>query len=291
VEKGRVYKSSTAVTLQDMPSASSNVKNTASRAADSKSLEYLARGGFVAYGVIHLLFAWVVLQVAFNGSRQESDQAGALQSLAGNGFGKVLLGIIAVGMIGLALWQGFEAALGTGGEQDKQAIAERVVSGIRAGLYIYLAYLAFNVIRGANSSISNNQKNRSAGIMAHSGGRWLVGIAGLVILGVGIGIFVYGLLKKFEKRIDMQRMTPTVRKSTRRLGMAGYMAKGFAYAVAGVLVVTAAVTYDPEKARGLDSALKTLAGQPWGAWLLGLIALGLAAFGVFCFSQAKYRRV
>ena len=89
----------------------------------------------------------------------------------------------------------------------------------------------------------------------------------------------------------MQEIRPSVRKSTRRLGMAGYSAKGVAYAIAGVLVVVAAVKYDPNKARGLDAALKTLAGHSYGPWLLALIALGFAAFGVFCFSQAKYRKV
>jgi hypothetical protein len=82
-----------------MSSATSQVKHRASRAADSKPLEMLARGGFIGYGVIHLLFAWIVAQVAFGGSKQESDQSGALQSLAGNSFGKVLLVLIAIGMV------------------------------------------------------------------------------------------------------------------------------------------------------------------------------------------------
>ena len=274
-----------------MSSATSQVKHTASRAADSKPLEYLARGGFITYGIVHLLLAWLILQVAFRGSKQESDQAGALQQLAGNAFGKVLLVVIAVGMIGLALWQAFEAVIGESGRQDKEAIAERVLSGIRVIVYGYLAVLAFKVVSGANSSTSNKQQNRSAGIMAHSGGRWLIGFVGLVVIGVGVGMVVNGVTKRFERRLDTQRMKPAVRKSTRRLGIAGYAAKGVAYAIAGILVISAAVTYDPEKAGGLDSGLKTLAGHQWGVWLLVLIGLGFAAFGVFCFSQARYRRV
>jgi hypothetical protein len=99
------------------------------------------------------------------------------------------------------------------------------------------------------------------------------------------------LTKRFEKHLNTAQMNPTVRKTTRRLGMAGYPAKGVAYGIAGVLVLTAAITYDPKKASGLDGALKTLAGHGWGIWLLVLIALGFAAFGVFCFSQARYRKV
>ena len=274
-----------------MSSATSQVKNRASRAADSKPLEMLARGGFVGYGIIHLLFAWIVAQVAFGGSKQESDQSGALQSLAGNGFGKVLLILIAIGMVALAVWQGFEAAIGESGPQTRTAIAERVVSGVRAILYLSIAWYAIKTYRGGSASMAQNQESKSAGLMGHSGGRWLVGLIGLVVLGVGIGMFIYGLRKKFLEHLNTGQMNPSVRKSTTRLGMAGYMAKGTAYAIAGVLVVSAAVTYNPDQARGLDAALKTLAGHPWGVWLLALIGLGIAAFGVYCFSQAKYRKV
>jgi hypothetical protein len=274
-----------------MSSATSQVKHTASRAADSKPLEYVARGGFIGYGIIHLLFAWITFQVAFRGSGKESDQSGALKSLAGNGGGKVLLVVIGVGMIGLAIWQAFEAAIGESGPRTKTAIAERVVSGVRAILYLWLAFYAFKIVNGANASMAQSQQTKSATIMAHSGGRWLIGLVGLVVIGVGVGIFVYGWKKKFLQHLNTQQMPPSVRKSTTRLGMAGYMAKGVAYAIAGALVVSAAVTYDPQQARGLDAALKTLAGHPWGVWLLAMIGVGLAAFGIYCFAQARYRKV
>jgi hypothetical protein len=274
-----------------MSSATSHVKGSASRAADSKPLEYLARGGFITYGIIHLLLAWLALQVAFGDSGKEGDQSGALQSLAGNGFGKVLLVVIVIGMVGLAIWQALSAIIGEKGQTGKRAIAERVISGIRAIVYLWLAWTAVKVIRGANSSSANNTKNKSSSLMSHTGGRWLIGLIGLVILGIGIGLIVYALKKEFEKRLKMQQMPAAVRKSTRRLGMAGYSAKGVAYGITGVLVVIAAVKYDPSKARGLDAALKTLTGHSYGPWLLVLIALGIAAFGVFCFVQAKYRKV
>jgi hypothetical protein len=274
-----------------MSSTASNVKHHASRAADSKPLEYLARGGFVGYGIIHLLFAWIALQVAFGGSSKESDQSGALTELASKPFGKTLLVIIAIGLFAMALWQLFEAIVGESGEQTKGAIAERVVSGIRAGLYVYLGWVAIKVIQGANASMGDNSQSRSAGLMHSTGGRWLVGLAGLVVLGVGVGIFVYGLRKKFTKHLNTGQMPVSTRQPIVRLGMAGYMAKGVAYSIAGILFVIAAVTYDADKARGLDGALKTLAGHPWGVWLLALIAAGIAAFGVYCFAQAKYRKI
>ncbi|GIF13194.1 DUF1206 domain-containing protein [Actinoplanes teichomyceticus] len=274
-----------------MSSTTSHVKYHASRAADSKPLEYLARGGFVGYGIIHLLFAWIALQVAFGGSGKESDQSGALQEIARHSYGKTLLVIIAVGLAAMAVWQAFLAIVGESGEQNRAALAERVLSGVRAALYVYLGWLAVKVVKGANASMGDNYESKSSGLMQSSGGRWLIGLIGVAVIGAGIGIFLYGLTRKFTEHLNTQQMPAGTRQPIIRLGMAGYMAKGVAYAVAGVLFVVAAVTYDPDKARGLDAALKTLAGHPWGVWLLALIAAGIAAFGVYCLAQAKYRKI
>lgn len=274
-----------------MTSAASNVKSTASKAANSKPLEYLARGGFIGYGIVHLIFAWIALQVAFQGSSQESDQSGALQTLAGNGVGKTLLVLIVIGMIAMAIWQAFEAAIGESGEQTTGAKAERVLSGVRAILYLYLAWTAIKVLQGANSSMGDNSQSKTSTLMDSSGGRWLVGLIGIVVVGVGVGMAIYGFREKFVKHLNTGEMPQGTRKPIIRLGKAGYMAKGTAYAIAGILVVSAAVTYDADKARGLDAALKALAANSWGVWLLALIALGIAAFGVYCIAQAKYRKV
>ncbi|MFC7533623.1 DUF1206 domain-containing protein [Actinoplanes sp. GCM10030250] len=274
-----------------MSSAASNVKHTASRAAESKPLEYLARGGFIGYGIIHLLFAWIALQVAFGSSGQDTDQSGALQTIARESYGKTLLIIIAVGLIAMAIWQAFEAAIGESGPQDRAALAERALSGVRALLYTYLAWTAIKVVQGANSSMGDKNQGMTGKLMDSSGGRLLVGLIGLVVLGIGIGMAYYGWKRKFTKHLNTGQMTPSTREPIIKLGMAGYTAKGVAYAIAGILVVTAAVTYDPDKARGLDAALNTLAGNSWGVWLLVLIAAGIAAFGVYCIAQARYRKI
>jgi hypothetical protein len=274
-----------------MSSATTHVKTTVSRAADSKPLELLARAGFIGYGILHLLFAWIALQVAFGGSNQESDQSGALRTLAGTGWGKFLVIAIAVGLVAMAVWQLFEAAVGESGVSSRQAIFERVVSVGRAILYGYLAFTAWKVFQGASASMADSQESKSSGLLASSGGQWWLGLIGLIVAGVGIGIFVYGMRKKFVKHLNTQEMAASVRKSTIRLGMTGYMAKGVAYTIAGILFVVAAITFDPGKARGLDAALKTLASQPYGVWLLGIIAVGIAAFGIYCLAQAKYRKV
>jgi Domain of Unknown Function (DUF1206) len=274
-----------------MSSVSSQAHGVASRAADSTWLERLTRGGFIGYGVIHLLFAWLAFQIAFGGSSTEGDQSGALQTLAKQPFGTFLIGLIAVGMIAMTIWQGFEAAIGHRGERGGRRVAERVVSAGRAVIYLYVAWTGIKVLQGISTSSADSQQQTSQQLMASGGGRFLVGLAGLVVAGIGVGLVVYGVRKQFEKHLETGRMSPKVRMVSRRLGIAGYAAKGVAYAIAGVLLLVAAVQYDPEKARGLDAALRTLAGQSYGPWLLALVALGIAAFGLFCVVQARYRKV
>jgi hypothetical protein len=127
--------------------------------------------------------------------------------------------------------------------------------------------------------------------MEATGGRFLVGLVGVAVLAIGIGLIYHGWKKKFEEHLNKGEMSPQLRKLSRRLGMAGYISKGVAYGIVGLLVVTAAVTYDAEKARGLDAALHTLVEQSYGPILLGLVALGIACYGAYCFVQARYRKV
>jgi hypothetical protein len=272
-------------------SVTQHAENTANRAADSKTLEWFTRGGFVGYGVVHLLFAWLALQIAFGTSSGDGDQSGALRKLAEQPLGKTLVILTVVGLVAMAIWQAFEAAIGHREETGKSRIAERIASAVRVGIYVYFAITGYKVLSGANSSSADSQEKASAHLMHATGGRLLVGAIGVVVAAVGVGLVVYGYLKKFEKHLHMGRMSGRVRTLTRRLGVAGYAAKGVAYAIAGVLLVVAAVTYDPDKARGLDGALRTLAEQSYGTWLLALVAAGIAAYGAFCFIQARYRKV
>jgi hypothetical protein len=271
-------------------SATQHAQDTAARAADSTVLEYLTRAGFVGYGVVHLLFAWLAMQIAVGQSRGDSDQSGALRTLARQPWGRTLVILIIIGMVAMAIWQVFEAAIGHRSERGNERVAERVLSGFRAIVYLWIAWIGVKVVSGGSSS-ADSQEQASKHLMAATGGRWLVGLLGVLVIAVGLGLVANGVTGHFERHLKTGRMSGRLRQLTRRLGIAGYAAKGVAYAIAGVLVVAAAVTYDPDKARGLDAALRTLAEQSFGTWLLGAVALGIAAFGVFCFLQARYRKV
>lgn len=263
----------------------------ANRARNSTALERLARGGFVGYGIVHLLFAWLALQIAFGQSSADGDQSGALRTLAAQPMGRFLVITIGVGLLAMAIWQAFEAAIGHREDRGNERTVERVASAVRTVVYFYFAWTAYKVFTHANSDSGESQQNLTQDLMGSTGGRWLVGFAGLVLAAVGAGLVVYGVIKRFEKHLETGRMSAKTRKLTQHLGMAGYAAKGVAYGIAGLLVLVAAVRHDPEQSQGLDAALHTLREQAFGSFLLILVAIGIAAFGLFCFVQAKYRKV
>ncbi|WP_422741308.1 DUF1206 domain-containing protein [Micromonospora sp. WMMD754] len=264
---------------------------TAAQAKNSRWLELLTRVGFIGYGIVHLLFAWLALQIAFGSSSEEGNQNGALRTLGEQPLGKFVLIAIAVGLFAMALWQAFQAVIGHQSKTGKEKVFERIASVVRVVVFVWLGYTAIKVVQDASANASNRQQQLTEKLMASDGGRWLVGLAGLVLAAVGIGMVVYGLKKKFERNLKTGEMSPKTHRLTRRLGMAGYAARGSVFAITGLLIVVAAVKYDPEKARGLDAALRTLRDQPYGPWLLALMALGIAAFGVYCFFQSRYRKV
>ncbi|WP_029433218.1 DUF1206 domain-containing protein [Blastococcus sp. URHD0036] len=267
--------------------------NAADRAGSSDTLENLARVGLISYGVVHLLIAWLALQLAWGGGGGSADQSGAMATVADSPVGKPLLWLIAVGMIALAVWQLAEVlrwrqGLSASGDQRKKAVQKTAKSIGKAVVYIALAVLAIRFATGSGSSSSQQQQQTTAGVFGWPGGRWWVALAGLALVGSGVYHVYKGVSKKFLKQIDLGSASPGTRRLVERVGLVGFPGKGVALALVGGLLVYAAVTFDPEKASGLDGAMHTLLDAPFGRFLLTLVALGIAAFGVFCLIRARY---
>ena len=263
----------------------------AGRAGDSDALEHLARIGLVAYGVVHLLVAWLALQLAWGGgSGQSADQSGALATLAEQPLGRPLLWLLAVGLIALAAWQAAEvlrwrSRLSSSGDARKKALEKTVKSVAKAVLYAALAVLA---IRTATGGGGGGGQQQAAGVFGWPAGRWLVGLIGLVVIGVGVYLVHKGVSKRFLQEVDLGQAPPQTSRLVTRLGQAGFPAKGVSLAVVGGLLVYAAATFDPARATGLDGALRTILDAPFGKVLLTLVAIGIAAFGGYCFVRARY---
>ena len=279
-------------------SAGSSAKNaarsadsTAKGVADSRAVEIGARVGLACYGVTHLLIAWLALQIAFGGGGgQQANQKGAFQQLTDNTFGKILLWVIVVGFVAVGLWRLGQAIWGYRYVSDKKKqLRKRGTSAFKAVVFFTLTVLAVRTAIGSGGG-GNGQQQATAGVLGLPGGQWIVGLVGLGIIVAGGSKIYAGWKKKFEDDMNMPSDQKT-RQAVERTGQIGYIAKGVSIAVIGVLVVIAAIQFDPAKAAGLDAALRSLAQTPLGPWLLVVVALGLAAYGVFCAFDAKYHRV
>ena len=271
--------------------AAHSADTTAKGVADSRAVEIGARVGLACYGVTHLLIAWLALQIAFGGGGgEQANQKGAFQQLTDNTFGKILLWIIVVGFVAVGLWRLGQAIWGYRYVSDKKKqLRKRGTSAFKAVVFFTLAVLAVRTAIGSGGG-GNGQQQATAGVLGLPGGQWIVGLVGLGIIVAGGSKIYAGWKKKFEDDMNMPSDQKT-RQAVERTGQIGYIAKGVSIAVIGVLVVIAAIQFDPAKAAGLDAALRSLAQTPLGPWLLVVVALGLAAYGVFCWFDAKYHRV
>lgn len=251
-------------------------------ASDSAVVEWGARLGYVTLGIIHLLIAWIALKVAWGigGGSKKADTSGALQTLSSSGAGVVLLWICVAGFVLLAVWQLSEAALRHGETSDRLKAAAKGVT------YLFFAWTTFKVGQGATSSAEKQTEDFTAGVMGSPGGRLLVAVVGLVVLGIA-GYHVYkGWTKKFLEDLREHPGQWAV-----HAGRIGYIAKGVALLIVGFFFLVAAWQADPDKAQGLDGALKTVKDQPFGPFLLTLVAIGIAAYGVYSFARSRYARV
>src|SRR3712207_2403130 len=246
-------------------------------AGKGDALEHLARVGLLAYGVVHLLVAWLALQLAWGGGGQSADQSGAMATVADSPVGKPLLWVIAVGMIALAAWQAAEiirwrSGWSASGKARTTALRRSARALVKAVVYAALAVLAIKFATGSGTSSSQSQQQTTAGVFGWPAGQWLVGAAGLVLIGVGAWHVRKGVNKHFLKQIDTSKASPAALTLVTRLGQVGFPGKGVALAAVGALLIWAAVTFDPSKARGLDGAMREILDLPFGRILLTLVA-------------------
>jgi Domain of Unknown Function (DUF1206) len=249
----------------------------------SRPYHALVGVGLVSYGLLHLVIAWIALQLVF-GKRAEASPEGALSQLGRQPLGGVLLWIMAVGLFTLAVWQAVEATIGRDQPGRDGRTRRRLASAGRAVVYLALGVLAVGVATRASGS-GQGEETISAKLMSIPFGQILVALIGASVVGIGVAQVVKGVKQNFIEDLDLGAP-----RWVRRLGTVGYCAKGTALGMVGGLFVWAAITYDPDKAGGLDAALKTIRDQPFGSVLLAIIAAGLACFGVYCFFWAKMAR-
>jgi hypothetical protein len=260
---------------------SDDAKDAAQRLSDHPWLEGLARGGYAASGLIHIMIGWIAVRVALGSGGREADAAGALQTLRDAPLGVVLLWVCAVGFFALALWQLLEAVVG-GPE-----LTDRLKAAGKAALYAALGVSTTTVAWGTQSDSGETSTDITTTLVGAPWGRALVAVVGIAVVAAGLYHVHKGLTRKFLQEFERQA-TGTVGSVVRVAGILGYAAKGVALVVVGGLFLLAAWQSDPEEATGLDGALKSLQGQPFGQALLITVAVGLALYGLFNIARARY---
>ncbi|MEO3786016.1 DUF1206 domain-containing protein [Actinocorallia sp. B10E7] len=251
----------------------------------------LARLGLAARGVLYMLTGLLALRIAFGSGEEEADSSGAVQTLADEPGGEVLLWLVVVGLAGLALWRLAEAAFGQAGPEGHKA-SKRLASLGRGILYtaLFATTLLFTIGAGGQKSSDSRSKDLTGQAMHDiPGGRWLVLLAGIGFIAASVWMGWKALADKdFMEKLSV---SGRAREIVEKLGMFGYAARSTVYAGIGVFLAYAAVTFDPDKAKGIDGTLRELAGTPVGPWLLALVALGLVVFGAYSCCEARWRRV
>ena len=256
---------------------------------NSAAFEWLSRAGFVARSAIYAVIGVLALKLALGSGGKLTNQQGALNTVANQPFGSLLLTLLAIGLGGYALWRLFRAALGRGPEGSDSGF-ERLAALVSGLAYGALCVLAVEILVGSGSS-STTPKSSAAGILGWPGGPWIVGVVGLGMIGVALYQAYKGITQKFLDDSKTEEMSPGVRKWIGRLGTVGHVARAVVFCLIGVFLVKAAIDYNPKAAVGLDGALAKLVNQPYGSVLLGIVAAGLIAFSLYSASDARYRKI
>jgi len=252
----------------------------------SEWVDRAVRVGLVAYGVVHLLIAWLALRLALGEGSGNASSQGAFHQLARTGAGRILLYVVAFGLLSLVLWQGLEALLGHLDEDGAKRVVKRLASAGKA--LVYAALAASAVKTAAGSSGGGGTDGISARLMRMPGGPVLVGAVGVGVLVVAGVLAWRGCSSDFASKLDPRGRSGYDGRIYVLLGRAGHLAKSIALAGVGVLFLYAAITHDPKRSGGLDVALHKILQQPYGGPLLAVIALGLACYGLFCFAWARH---
>jgi hypothetical protein len=271
-------------------------QRTARRAADSDWVSRGARLGLIARGVVYVLIGLIALQVARgDGQGEQANKEGALREVAERSWGGVLLVALAVGLASYALWRATEALWGHRDEEDpRKRTAKRLGSAARAVFYgVFCATTVRFILDGPRAASGGEQEEKTfvARTLELPAGQWIVAGAGAAIIAGAVYIGYRGLSGKFEKRLDTSDMGPVMGRTVDVLGTVGLVARSLVFALAGYLLIKAAIDFDPDQARGLDGTLKTMARQPFGRLLLTATAVGLMAYGLYSWVEARYRRI
>ena len=265
-------------------------------AATGKWMTGFARVGYAAKGVVYLIIGFLAAKLAIGQGGAATDQRGALHTIYDQPFGKFLLLVVAIGLLAFALWSVIQAIYDTEGKgNEAKGIMARIGYAAVGIAYAALAFGAYQIATSTGSggkSSSTSTQDATAKLLQLPFGVPLVVIVGLVVLGVAFYLFAKAYNAKFQNTLNLATLSAQVKKAVIFLGRLGYGALGVVFTIIGFFMIVAAVQFNAQQAKGLDTALgELLQLRPFGQVLLGIVALGLIAYGVYSFVEARYRRL
>ncbi|MGP6175634.1 DUF1206 domain-containing protein [Corynebacterium sp. A21] len=263
--------------------AGNSADQAATTTAGHPALKLLARVGFVVLGVLHIIIGWIAIRIATGSGGGEASSSGALHTIAAAPGGQVMLWGAVIALAALGLWRLTQVFT----EEEAKGKAKGAVMAV---VYFSLAFTTSIFARGGSSSDGETASDVTATVLAQPAGVILVIIAGLIVLGVGLYGMYRGATKGFKKDLEAGAGAGGVGSAIIAAGMAGYIARGIAFAILGVLIMWGAWTNDPAKAAGLDVALRTLGQQLAGTVALIIVGVGLALYGLYSIARARYIR-
>lgn len=251
----------------------------------------MARGGYFTKGVVYIVIGILAVRAAFSAGGETEGTQGAILEIGSQPFGQVLLALTAIGLFGYALWRLIAAGIDPDNDgADAKGIAKRTGYAVSGVIYLGLAIWAAGIVLGGSSEGGGESSGDAwtATLMAQPFGAWLVGLVGAVIVAVGLYHFYKVYRASFMRRYERGAMTSSQRMWARRLGQFGLSARGLTFCIIGGFLIQAAAQTDPSESGGLPEALQTLEQQPYGPWLLGIVALGFVAYGAYSISRARF---
>jgi Domain of Unknown Function (DUF1206) len=256
-------------------------------------VERLARFGYASKGVVYGTVGLLAAQTVFGTGGRTTDTQGALQTIVNQQFGKILLSLVAIGLIGFVIWRFVQAIIDPENKGTAaKGLAQRIGYAANGLIYASLALTAVKIVLGSGGGgNSNSTEDWTARLLSQPFGQWLVGTAGAFVIGLGFYQFYQAFSGKFRKELNLTELSNKEREWVMAICKFGLAARGIVFCIIGWFLIQAANQSNASAAIGLDGVLQALARQPYGPWLLGIVALGLIAYGIYMVIQARYRQL
>ncbi|GAC1410652.1 MAG: DUF1206 domain-containing protein [Actinomycetota bacterium] len=267
--------------------------------AKHPNIEKLGRIGWLAKGIVYVLAGGLALVVVSNSfgistggaGSKEASPTGAFKTVAASRGGPIILIALGVGLFIYALWRLASAVLP--GSTDAEGMATRAGYVVSAIMYSMFGATALSLAGSSDKEENGNRKvaDITNSVMHHTAGRWLIGIAGLIVIGAGVYRFIKGFKAEVTDEVSTGGMSAPRKRWARRLGAVGEIGRGIAMGLIGFFLVRAAITFKASEATGMDGALRRLAHQPFGAFAVVIIGLAFIAYGLHCLTTFTRRRL